>query len=159
MSKSSEYKNQTILTALEGLQSKDGRLTPKKVLEAAADPDHVLHGEFDWDDTTAARKWRLEQARKLIRSVEINITVDLTTVTAIGYVRDPASGDEQGYVSTEQLQREPENARLMLIQEFSRAESLVRRAELLAKAVGMEKEVASVVRKIRSVRAKVEELQ
>jgi hypothetical protein len=30
-----------------------------------------LHSEFTWDDTVAGKQWRLEEARRLIRSVYI----------------------------------------------------------------------------------------
>lgn len=44
-----------------------GVLLPEAVVERAADTQSALHGAFEWDDTEAARKYRLEQARQLIR--------------------------------------------------------------------------------------------
>jgi len=44
-----------------------GLLQPATVVEYAEDPKSPLHDYFDWDDTEAARKWRLHQARNLIR--------------------------------------------------------------------------------------------
>lgn len=51
--------------------SAGGRLTPKAVVESAREPKHVLHRHFDWDDATAASKWRLDQARTLIRAIRV----------------------------------------------------------------------------------------
>lgn len=48
-----------------------GRLTPKAVVETARDSKNVLHKFFDWDDQIAAGKWRLDQARTLIRAIRI----------------------------------------------------------------------------------------
>lgn len=57
--------------ALEEIAAKNegGKLIAAEVVEVARDPSHALHGYFDWDDTEAARKWRLVQARKLIRYI------------------------------------------------------------------------------------------
>ena len=48
-----------------------GRLFPEVVVEAARPANSVIHDAFTWDNTAAAHKWRLHQARNLIRvSVE-----------------------------------------------------------------------------------------
>lgn len=46
-----------------------GELHPRAVVDAARDVASILHSQFDWDDTTAAQKYRLHQARTLIRVV------------------------------------------------------------------------------------------
>jgi hypothetical protein len=46
-----------------------GQLHPKLVVDAARADDSPLHQSFDWNDTDAAEKWRLQQARNLIRVV------------------------------------------------------------------------------------------
>ena len=48
-----------------------GALRPADVLDAAKDKTSPVHSYFEWDDTKAAEQWRLEQARKLIREVEV----------------------------------------------------------------------------------------
>lgn len=49
-----------------------GVLTPGDVVAAAADETSPLHSAFEWDDSEAARKYRLEQARHIIRvTVEV----------------------------------------------------------------------------------------
>lgn len=55
-----------VLSALKELKSKHGSLQPDVVV-AAAKKDARLHDCFDWSDSIAARKWRLHQARNLIR--------------------------------------------------------------------------------------------
>lgn len=58
-----------LLHALEQVrcQDPDGLLRPEAVVQAAADPASPLHSSFTWDDTEAARRYRLDQARALIR--------------------------------------------------------------------------------------------
>ena len=50
-----------------------GTLPPERVVEAARPEGSALHAYFDWDDRVAGDKWRLQQARELIRSVRISI--------------------------------------------------------------------------------------
>lgn len=44
-----------------------GLLLAEDVVEAARDQSSPLHDSFTWDDDEAAQKWRLHQARNLIR--------------------------------------------------------------------------------------------
>ena len=51
----------------------DGQLVAAHVLDAARDPTSPLHSYFDWDDNSAAEKFRLVQAGMLIRRVKLHI--------------------------------------------------------------------------------------
>jgi hypothetical protein len=68
--------NPTLRKVLESIARTDkaGRtvLLPADVVKVARSPSHPLHGRFDWNDTKAAHKWRLHQARDLIASVQID---------------------------------------------------------------------------------------
>ena len=52
-------------------------LVMQDIVDAAADPQNVMHGEFTWDDTEAAKEHRLMQARMLVRKVKITNPSDL----------------------------------------------------------------------------------
>lgn len=144
-----------------------GRLTPEMVVEAAREEDSPLHPCFEWDDTKASRAWRIEQARKLIRSVTVEITTHKKTVSVTCYVHDPAVlAGEQGYVTVKQLAREPENVKQLVAWEFARASANLARAQDLADVLGAgvkqaiakaEKTVAKVAVKV--ARTKVHEAQ
>ena len=58
-------------TELQRIKEKYGTLEPSDVVAESEDEDSVLHGIFCWDDTEAAKKWRAEQARQLIKSIKI----------------------------------------------------------------------------------------
>jgi hypothetical protein len=49
----------------------DGRLQAADVVEAANPAGHPLHRHFEWRNNVAAQMWRQEQARSLIRSIEV----------------------------------------------------------------------------------------
>lgn len=50
---------------------KSNGLTPKNILERAKDSSSNLHNLFEWDNSVAAEKFRLEQARGLIQNIKI----------------------------------------------------------------------------------------
>jgi hypothetical protein len=45
----------------------DGAVTPKQVVDFARSDKTALHALFTWDDSEAAEKWRLHQARNVLR--------------------------------------------------------------------------------------------
>ena len=55
------------IDALNAIHDEFGTLTPELVVDVARDPEHPLHSRFEWDDSIAAEKWRLEQAGQLLR--------------------------------------------------------------------------------------------
>lgn len=65
-----------IAAELLRLHAQAGVLEPTFVVEAARSEDSPLHELFEWDDGMAAEKYRLEQARHLIRSVRVVSSVE-----------------------------------------------------------------------------------
>ena len=57
----------SLIAQLEAVREEHGALTPALLVDVARDPDHPLHPRFEWDDSVAAEKWRLEQAGQLLR--------------------------------------------------------------------------------------------
>jgi hypothetical protein len=49
----------------------NGRLEPEWVVHNAKSPRNPLHDLFEWDDNVAAQNFRVDQARSVIRSVEV----------------------------------------------------------------------------------------
>lgn len=47
----------------------DYNISPEEVLEKAKDENSELHKCFEWDDTVAANKYRLQQARQIIQFI------------------------------------------------------------------------------------------
>ena len=59
---------------LQRLAAKHAGVTAELVVEKAKNPQSVFHDCFEWHDGAAAVQYRLEQARLLIRTIEIEIT-------------------------------------------------------------------------------------
>lgn len=52
---------------------REGNLNAKALVDASRDENAPLHDMFEWDDAIAAEKYREEQAKKIIRSIELVI--------------------------------------------------------------------------------------
>lgn len=60
--------NEKRLKELEAIRAKHGGiLKPEAVVEFARSPETALHSVFEWNDSAAAEKHRLDQARTIIR--------------------------------------------------------------------------------------------
>jgi hypothetical protein len=118
-----------------------GRLTPDGVLKAAKSPKSPLHSEFEWDDSVAAYQFRLEQARRLIRSVEIKVETFDIVVRGPKFVRDPDAGSDQGYIDTSRLRRDADGAREAVVHEFACAAAALTRARSVAAVLGLADQV------------------
>jgi hypothetical protein len=80
----------------------DGRLRAEAVVEFARNPKTELHRHFDWDDTSAATAWRLEQARQIIRvRVTLLDTGDGEEMMVRAYVS--MAPPQPGYIETADL--------------------------------------------------------
>lgn len=112
----------TIQEELEAIrESNDGLLRAEDVLEFAKDPETALHKRFDWDDSTAANKFRLMQARAIIR---VNLIVPESTGMSVrAYVS--LMGDRRlpggGYRSLSDIMGNQELRRQLLAQAMREA--------------------------------------
>lgn len=64
---------QKIGPAIQGIESRDGKVTPESVVEDARSETSPLHRYFEWNDTKAAKKYRLSQARLIINHLQIRV--------------------------------------------------------------------------------------
>ena len=129
---------QTVGEVCEELE-KSGGLSPKALLDASRDEDAPLHSEFTWDDTEAAEKWRLEQARLLISHVRIVMSDDTQEREAMkerGFVTIP--GRQSVYVSLDTALHKEEYRNHLLEQARRDSETFIakyRRVEELSEVV------------------------
>lgn len=63
--------------------SNDGLLLPSAVVQFAQDETTALHAYFDWDDSEAAKQWRMEQARRVIRLSVTVVSQNLPPIRAM----------------------------------------------------------------------------
>jgi hypothetical protein len=126
----------------------NGRLTPTAVVEDAQSEDSPLHPFFEWDDDKAAHEHRLDQARRLIRSVKINEVIDRRNVSVVAYVHDPSDQSKQGYVETISLINDRERALETLLREFTRIAGIMKRTRDIAAVLDLEQELDELLASI-----------
>ena len=120
----------------------NGRITPEQVVESASHPTSPLHDLFEWDNKQAGHKYRLGQARAIIRSMTVKVTVESRKVSTVAFVRDPAvDAKTQGYVSVGKIRTDEDAARDVLIAEFSRVNAALIRAHSLARVFALQDDV------------------
>lgn len=93
------------------------RLVPEMVVKDATDPHSPLHHFFDWDESEAAQKWRVHQARLLISRVKVEvITDDQPPVRVRGFIAtEDVSGEHGGgYVSIDDIEKQSRDAAAVL---------------------------------------------
>jgi hypothetical protein len=125
-----------------------GELQPKAVVDAARSEDSPLHKSFDWDDSEAAEKWRLTQARNLIRAVVTYETVGNKTVETRVFVSLTPDRKENGdgYRLTSSVMSDEAHRQQLLTDamgEMQRFKDKYRRLAELAKVFAAMDEVTS----------------
>lgn len=81
---------------LNKIAENNGGITAEAVVAAARPKSSPLHVAFEWDDSAAGAAYRLDQARRLIKSVElvvddvVPVPVFYNIKTAEGRVYQPA---------------------------------------------------------------------
>ena len=107
-----------VVNVMKHLETREGRLSPPDVVTEAQNPDSLLHEFFEWDDGIAGAKYRLEQARTLIRRVKFEILVDEVTVQSVRYISEPDK-DESMYVAQPKI-RSKKHASSVMASELTR---------------------------------------
>lgn len=153
-------KREDIAVTLHGLEKSNGRLIPEDVVEAARDPESPLHKHFTWDDSEAASKQRLHEARTLIRTVQIEVKVRDIPIMVCGYVRDPEANAKQGgYRNITVVKSEEDLARSAIIDEMKRVASAVSRAKRIAAVLGIVQDIEAIETLANTLTAKIAESQ
>ncbi len=78
-----------VIEEVQSIENRKGQITPDQVIEAAKNESSALHGFFIWDNSEAARLYRVDQARDLIRRVRIVVTTNARPIYVPRYVHDP----------------------------------------------------------------------
>ena len=160
MSDSHEVKKAAIAEINRLAKKGKGRITPAELVAAARDESSPLHDYFEWDDGTAAEKYREMQARVMLRACSVKVVIENRRVSVPAYVRDPdVEKHRQGYVETARIRSEEDAAHEALTAEFRRAAGMVDRAKRLAKYFNMQAEFDELAEQMHSISHRIEEFR
>lgn len=155
-----ESHREKMVAALAELEDRQGRITPKRLVEAAREESHVFHSKFEWDDSIAAEKHREATARSIISTWSpYRVTEGTVQRREIRYVRDvtlPVS--KQGYINVTRITDEDQK-RATLIEEFSRAAASLQRAHDVAHVLNMQKKVQKLINEVDYLRSQSEQMK
>jgi hypothetical protein len=129
--------NRDIAEAVEALRDEDGLLRLEKIVEVASDPESILHSRFEWNDPTAAHKFRIEQARSLVRECKIPVRIGPQIIHAPAFVSVPSESANTYRRIDEIEQRSPE-AHQVLLDEMTRVSGVLNRARRVALVLDIE---------------------
>jgi hypothetical protein len=142
------------------LADASGYIEPSRLVDVAREPDNILHDEFEWDVQRAAEEQWIDQARRLIRLVRVEITVEHREIRAVGYVIDPdRPPTSRRYVDLTVAARNREQAHEIIRDEMSRITAAVRRAQAIAMVLGLEDELDRLLDNVRDVIAAAEQAE
>lgn len=109
-----------------------GSIAPEAVVDASRPKSAPLHKEFEWDDSVAAEQYRVNQARYIVRSIEVK-RVGLPAVQSRAYeatvvkeASKPQAKPRSVYQTTEDILRDPVS-RAELLTSFVRDIQALRR--------------------------------
>ena len=87
----------TVGAVLEDIEQQNGTVSKELFLDASRSEDSPTHGMFEWDDSIAGEKWRLDQARKIICSLSLKIEHRGADVKDIGLTLLNRSNNGSGF--------------------------------------------------------------
>lgn len=85
----------------------NGRLESEMVVDAAREETSPLHPAFEWNDRRAAEKFRVEQAKYLIRSIEV-VVVDQPEAQPIRAFVSVVRDEDRSYTSVSHAMADPD---------------------------------------------------
>lgn len=140
-------------TAIDEIAKKNGwRTTPNDIVMEASNPDHILHGEFDWDDKSAAHKQRLAHAAYLMRVIEYTgEDVQARPVTAVGYIYDRPN---KVHIPLSVIEHDKVEAHALMLRELEACEGHIRRAQRIADVLHLRDELDELLHKCIGIRQK-----
>jgi len=127
---------------MQSLYDLHGTLRPRDVIEDARPEDSPMHSYFEWDDGIAGNKYRIQQARELIRSFRAVATPIVDEEYAIftpKYIKDTTLGvNVPGYMPISSVKDRKVEAKETILVELNRIISSINRAQGISRYFKLE---------------------
>ena len=129
---------------IEELEKEHGEVTPQILLDDSRPEDAVLHCLFEWDDTAAAEKWRIQQSKNIVGNlVAVSVeSSDSEDGEVRAFVNINNRNEKASYISTvtalsnkETKQRVLRNAEIELEMFTKKYSGLINVASILEEAL------------------------
>ena len=162
MSKQYQRKKQILKDAIERIIAKHGHCTPDLLVKEAAKKSSPIHRFFDWNEKTAAAKWRLEQASYYLRTIEVVVDspnggkvktrafvhLNLSAAEMESDEPDMEKGRAGVYASIETVMADPDSMEHVLDTARRELEAFERKYSVYRELTGIVKQVRKVIARI-----------
>lgn len=143
---------------IRSLADASGHIEPEAVVKEARDPGSPLHDEFEWDTSKAAKQAWIEQARRLIRLVKIEIIIENRVYRSVNYVSDPSRDQKsRRFIDVTIAANQRSTARAIIVAEMDRITAAIRRARELAMVLGLDPLLDELLSDVNTIRAVAQE--
>lgn len=100
---------------MEQIEERDGCVTKESFLEESRPQTAPTHELFEWDDTVAAERYRLEQSRHIITDLQVKIIRQDVEKTAPAVVKVTVGNKTKGeYINAETVMQTDELRKIAL---------------------------------------------
>jgi hypothetical protein len=125
--------NELVVNSLNTIAARNGGLLlPQDVVAAARNPKSPIHDLFEWDDSEAGHRYRLIQARVLIRVAVTVLPTETKDVRVRAFVSlSTDRREEGGYRATVDVMKNDASRRQMLADAFAELDSFRKKFERL----------------------------
>ena len=127
---------------MEKIEQRDGELTKEAFLEESRPEDSPTHDLFEWDDTVAAEKFRLEQSRMCIADIVVEVVKsDEETKKVHAFVNVNKKSDKASYSNIQIAMDDEEKRKIVLQNAFTELKQFEQKYSDLAELSGVFSEV------------------
>ncbi len=103
--------------------AKDGIITPADLVRDAKKKNSPLHRCFEWDDTEAAKAYRITQAQYILRQIEVMVEREDETSFTVRAFHHVDTEQHKGYTTVENARNDPEMWDSVLLQAIAEIKS------------------------------------
>jgi hypothetical protein len=138
-------------------QAHDGLMEPDVLASEAENPSHPLHEHpyWEWDVEKAYRKYNVQAAQRIIRSVKYqHTTPQQRVINAPVYVRDPVRR-KSNYVPMMVIRDDADASREALLAAFKRVVDALRFAQTLAKVFDLDNDIEQMKDQVVSLMGRI----
>ena len=128
---------------IEGVEEKEGKIDPKRLVELAKDRENIMHEMFLWDDSLAAQKFREHEARKILGNLKVTIIeAKVDQVRAFVNIRDNGNST---YKSMEIVMNTPKDLDYVISQAKRELQSFTKKYAKYKKLKGVVDKIQLVI--------------
>jgi hypothetical protein len=151
-----QTRREILRRALLDTADQKGDTNPRRVFDAAKNPNNPLHSEFTWDGESAILELGLQRAAELIRTIlKVEVVHGTTRIVAPYYVSDPRENNTRNYMPLASVKSDIEISRAVMHDELSRIESAINRAVAITDFLELKNEFDKMLESIVHIRARV----